>query len=71
MILEQRLNRNTEETSLQMNGEGGDTKLRLEGCLAVNQQGERINRGNKHVGRSWQERVRAFRGMDRSLFSIA
>ena len=69
MTLEHRLNRNTVETCLQMNGEGGDIKLRLEGCLAVHQQGERINRGNERVGRSWQERVAGPYGMDRSPFS--
>lgn len=54
-----------------MNGEGSDITLRLEGWLAVDQARKRINRENQHVGRSWQERVRDFGGMDRSPLSIA
>lgn len=53
MTLEQRLKENT-EGAFQMNGEGGDIKLRLEGCLAVHQARQEDKR-SKHVGRSWQE----------------
>lgn len=52
-----------------MNGEGGDMKLRLEGCRQSTSKEKRINRRNNHVGGSWQERGGAFGGADRSLFS--